>query len=87
MQSLARPRASMRAAASKPHSPRAAEVVQKRAVDAPCDDAQAAACGGAAGRLGTTAESVVGLREQKPLKPAWAVGLLEFTDSETGEVF
>lgn len=87
MQSLARPRASMRAAASKPHSPRAAKVAQKRAVDAPCDDAQAAACGGAAGRLGTTAESVVGLREQKPLKPAWAVGLLEFTDSETGEVF
>lgn len=87
MQSLARPRAPMRSAASKPHSPRAAKAAPKRAGDTPCDDAQAAACGVSAGRLGTTAESVVGLREQKPLKPAWAAGLLEFTDSETGEVF
>jgi len=39
------------------------------------------------GGLGTTAESVVGFEEQKPLKPAWAQGLREFTDSETGEVF
>lgn len=86
MQSLARPRAPMRPAASKPHSTSAVELAPKRAGGSTCDDAQAGACGVAAARLGTTAESVVGLPEQKPLKPAWAVGLHEITDCETGEV-
>lgn len=86
MQSLARPRASMRPAASKPQSPRALKVGQKRPVGAPSGDAQAAPGGAAAGRLGTPAESVAALGESKPLRPAWAVGLLEFTDRETGEI-
>lgn len=87
MQSLARPRASMRPAASKPQLPRAVKRAQKRAAVVPSGGAQAAAGGTAAARLGTTAESGAATGGQKPLKPAWAVGLMEFTDSETGEIF
>lgn len=86
MQSLARPHAPMGRGTSKHHSPKQQKPVKKRAGGATCDDAQAAVRGGSAGRLGTTAEFVVGFDDQKPLKPAWAAGLLEFTDSETGEV-
>ena len=38
------------------------------------------------GSLGTTAESGAVQGVQKPLKPAWAKGLHEFTDSGTGEI-
>lgn len=87
MQSLARLGASMRPAASKPHSQRKSKQAHQRASNATPDVAQAEAGGAAAKPLGTTAESVVGFGAQKPLRPAWAAGLHEFTDSETGEVF
>ena len=87
MRSLARPRAPMRAAASKTQSQPTPTAGQKRPGDGTCDDAQAAARGSAAGRLGTTAEFVAAQGGSKPLKPAWAVGLMEFTDGETGEIF
>lgn len=87
MQSLARPHVPMGSAESKTHPTYTPKVGPKRPGADPSDVAQAAAGGAAAGRLGTTAESVVGFSEQKPLRPAWAVGLQEFTDSSTGEVF
>lgn len=87
MQSLARPRAPMRPAASKTQSPRTPKAGQKRPGIDTSDDAQAPSGGSVAGRLGTTAESVAAQGGAKPLKPAWAVGLMEFTDSETGEIF
>lgn len=90
MRSLARPHAPMRRAESKTHS----SEVQKTTVagaetDARTDaraPARAPGFGTGDGGLGTTAEFVVGSRRQKPLKPAWAVGLVEFTDCETGEI-
>lgn len=36
--------------------------------------------------LGTTANFGAAPRNAKSLKPAWTVGLMEFTDSETGEI-
>lgn len=39
------------------------------------------------GALGTTAELGAAPGGAKPSKPAWAMGLMEFTDSETGEIF
>lgn len=86
MQSLACPRASMRPAASKTQTPRTPNATKKRAGDVTSGDAQAAAGGAAAGRLGTTAESGAAQGGSKPSKPAWTVGLMEFTDSETGEI-
>lgn len=87
MRSLARPRAPMVAAESKTQPPRTSFAGRKRPGGDTSDDAQAAAGGAAAGRLGTTAESVAADTSQKPLKPAWAVGLRENVDSDTGEVF
>lgn len=87
MRSLARPRAPMRPAASKTQLPRTPKAGQKRPGGGTADDAQAAVGGSAAGLLGTTANFGAAFEVPKPLKPAWAVGLLEFTDSETGEVF
>lgn len=87
MQSLARPRAHMRPAATNSQPPRTSKAPAQRPVVAPFGDALAAPGGVAAGRLGTTAESVAAHEGSKPLKPAWALGLMEFTDSETGEIF
>ena len=87
MQSLARPRAPMGAAASETHTPHTSRPGQKRPGDTTSDDARAAVGGVAAGRLGTTAELGAKTGGRKPLKPAWAVGLVEMTDGETGEIF
>lgn len=87
MQSLARPRAPMRSATSKQHSPQKSKPAQNRAGRVTSGDASAAPGRGAAQPLGTTAESVAAFGGAKPSKPAWAVGLMEFTDSETGEIF
>jgi len=65
---------------SKKASPKRAEVrpaAQRRGVPGT----------GAERALGTTAESGAAQPHQNPLKPAWAAGLMEFTDSETGEIF
>lgn len=86
MQSLARLHAPMGRGASKQNSPKKQKPVPKRAGGTTCDDAQAAARGGAADRLGTTAELGAAREGQTPLKPAWAAGLVEFTDCETGEI-
>lgn len=87
MQSLARSRAPMGSRASKQHSPKQEKSSQTRAGVATRGDAQAAASGATAARLGTTAESVAAKGSKNPPKPAWTVGLMEFTDSETGEIF
>jgi len=46
----------------------------------------AGAASGSAQRLGTTAELGAAPTGQTPLKPAWAAGLIKFTDCETGEI-
>src|SRR5437764_12080392 len=87
MQSLARPRAPMGAAASQTHPPK----TQKPGPDGSQvrRDAQRRGGPGAGpgGSLGTTAEVGAKTGGRKPLKPAWAVGLVEMTDGETGEIF
>lgn len=87
MQSLARPHFPMGEAESKTHSPHTHIAGRKRPGGGTSDPAQAGAGGSAAGRLGTTAESGAKTDAQKPLQPAWAVGLREMVDSDTGEVF
>lgn len=86
MQSLARPRAPMASGTSKQHSPEKQKLAQTRAGVVTRGDAQAAASGAAAARLGTTAEMGAATGGPKPSKPAWTLGLMEFTDSETGEI-
>lgn len=86
MQSLARPRAPMGRPASKQHSPQKQIPARNRPTDGTHGDAQAAPRGPAGGRLGTTAESGAAQGGAEPSKPAWTVGLMEFTDSETGEI-
>ena len=86
MRSLARPGAPMREPESKTSSPHTPSVGRKRPGVGTPDDAQAAVGGSAAGRLGTTAESGAKTDAQKPLQPAWAVGLREIVDDDTGEI-
>ena len=87
MRSLARPHAPMASGTSKPRSPNATKHAPDLARVRPDAQRRGVPAAGPERPLGTTAESVVGFAEQKPLKPAWAVGLMEFTDSDTGEVF
>lgn len=91
MQSLARPRAPIRRAASKPHSPAETKNRPKRADATGLDTGVPATDQGrkpAPERsLGTTAIFGAAPMDAKPLKPAWTVGLIEFTDCETGEIF
>ena len=87
MQSLARTRAPMGRAASKPHTPTTSKCAQKRASTTTADDAQAAAGGGVAKPLGTTAIFGAARHAEKRLKPALPAGYSEITDSGTGEVF
>ena len=87
MRSLARSRTPMGYAHSKFLSPTTQKPGQKRPGVDTSDAAQAAAGGVAPGRLGTTAESGAAGGYRKPPKPAWAVGLREMVDSDTGEIF
>lgn len=91
MRSLARTGVSTHLQATKPHFPKETKYRPKRADATGLDTGVPAT---AQGRkpgpersLGTTAESVAAHAGSKPLKPAWTVGLMEFTDSETGEIF
>ena len=86
MQSLARPRAPMGSPDSKTLPAPTPKAGRRRPGVDPSDVAQAAAGGAAAGRLGTTAESGAALGVANPRKAALAAGLVEFTDSETGEI-
>ena len=87
MRSLARPHAPMASGASTSSSQKATETSPDLARVLPDAQRRAGPGPGPGGGLGTTAESGAAPEHQKPLKPAWAVGLMEFTDSETGEVF
>lgn len=87
MQSLARPRGPMASGTSIPHSPKATKHAPDQARVLPDAQRRGVPVPGREGSLGTTAESVAASGGQKPLKPAWAEGLTEFTDCETGEVF
>lgn len=86
MQSLARLRAPLAAKASKPHSPLPKRPRQETAGALPDAQRRGASLPGSAGSLGTTANFGAAQGVQKPLKPAWAVGLQEITDSGTGEI-
>lgn len=87
MRSLARPGVPTHLEASTPSSQKATKNAPDQARRLHDARRRGGAVPGPGRPLGTTAESVVGFQEQKPLKPAWAVGLMEFTDSDTGEVF
>lgn len=67
---------------AKKQQPRAAA----ERTDARAQARAPARIGGGAGSLGTTAESVAARASANTLKPAWAVGLREIVDSETGEI-
>lgn len=91
MRSLARTGVSTHLEATKPHFPKETKTAPGGVLVRPCDEAPRPSVGAPGQRperpLGTTAESVAAQEGSKPLKPAWAVGLMEFTDSETGEIF
>jgi len=87
MQSLARPGAPTHLEARKPSSPKATKHSPDPARVLPDAQRRAGPGPGPGGSLGTTAELGAAQGGQKPLKPAWAVGLMEFTDCETGEIF
>lgn len=98
MQILARPSAPMRSQKSKSSSittlpsleasssSRVENSSRSRAAMPARSGSEDSQGGTRAERLGTTAESVAAQGGSKVLKPAWAVGLMEFTDAETGEI-
>lgn len=86
MQSLARPGAPTHLEATKPHSQKATKHAPDLARVLPDAQRRAGPGPGPGGSLGTTAESGAAQGGSKPSKPAWTVGLMEFTDSETGEI-
>jgi hypothetical protein len=87
MQSLARPLAPMRRAESKTTPSETQKPSASRREPPARSEARTAGFAPAGGGLGTPAESGAATCGTKPLKPAWAVGLMEFKDSETGEIF
>ena len=86
MQSLARPRAPMGRPASKQHSPKQQTRAAAERTDAGASAHAPVRIGGGAGSLGTTAELGAATACPNPREAARAAGLVEFTDSETGEI-
>lgn len=86
MQSLARPRAPMGRRAAESISQETQKPSATRREPPARSRARTAGIAPGSGGLGTTAELGAAPKGQTPLKPAWTAGLLEFTDSETGEI-
>lgn len=87
MQSLARSRGHMASGTSKSHSKKATEAAPGKVRVPPDAQRRGVPVPGSGGSLGTTANFGAAPGGQNPLKPAWTLGLMEFTNAETGEIF
>ena len=87
MRSLARPGASTHLEASSLYSQNATKSAPDQARGLHDAWRRGGPAPGPERPLGTTAESGAAKDGANTLKPAWAVGLMEFTDCETGEIF